>query len=169
MDDRIAVSGRRQKLPLSVCGADVDQVSIYVPSLASAIQAYKSIGIGDWFLDHVEAVDILSDERFEVHLAFNYQILPAEFELIQIVKGSTIQFPCPGEISNSKNISGLSHFGFHVEDIQKAVDEFTKSGYKLMSWVQTVSHTGTDKKYEYVFLDTRVEFGFVSKLIARRS
>lgn len=159
MDDRIEVSKKsRKNLPLCICGELVDQIALYVADIDLALIAYERTGIKIWFRDFVRAKDTITGVNFGVKLAFNYEILPVEFELIQIVEGKTVQIPDGG-------LGGLSHYGFHVYDMDKSVDKFESYGYRLMSSVLTLSHTGTVKRYRYVFFDTRKDYGFITKLI----
>jgi hypothetical protein len=100
--------------------------------------------------------------QFTVALAFNYTMFPCEFELIQVLQGRTVQIPS----YVSPEEPGLSHYGFHVDDLDKAINTFELCGYFLMTHVRTVEHQGCPYTYEYVFMDTR-QLGFISKLIYR--
>lgn len=152
----------RPVLPINIAGYNVDQVSLYVKDIEASIQAYKRLGYGEWGLDTVHALDLLKHESFAVRLAFNYQILSVEFELIQILEGATVQIPA-GNLA----ISGLSHFGFHVESIEEVTKQFNFLGFNTLSIIKTERHTGTSSFYNYNFIDTRV-LGFISKLIQKR-
>ena len=157
---------KRPSLNLAVAGYHVDQVSLYVPDLDETKDEYVLMGHDEWVVDTVDAEvvksNVFTDDVFKVKLAFNYTMYPCEFELIQVLEGYTVQIP-------AKVITpGLSHYGFHVEDLRSAMLTFKNCGYKLMSHVRTKHHSGCPYTYEYVFMDTR-RLGFISKLIWRSS
>jgi len=169
MDARNKVSGiGRLSLPMEICGENPDQLAFYVSDIEKAVAAYTGIGLSCWYRDRVCAVDLIRQQEFVVDLAFNYDFLPGiEFEIISIVEGETVQIPYAGGCGN-RDQTGLSHIGFHVEDISAASGRFEDSGFSLMSRVETISHSGTDRLYRYDFMDTREAFGFITKLIMRR-
>ena len=161
---------KRPSLNLAVAGYHVDQVSLYVPDLEATKDEYQLMGHGNWVVDTVDAMVVKSNmkpsandgHRFKVKLAFNYTMYPCEFELIQVLEGYTVQIPA------KVTTPGLSHYGFHVEDLKKAVDTFARCGYKLMTHVRTQHHSGCPYTSEYVFMNT-LKLGFISKLIWRAS
>lgn len=174
---------RRPSLGLAVAGYHVDQISLYVADINKTREEYSTLGHDKWVVDVVRAqvkgaavaqsstiedlltrmsLDIDGGYEFTVALAFNYTILPCEFELIQVLQGSTVQIP--------ENVlpdqPGLSHYGYHVDNIEEAIKAFERCGYHMMTHVRTLSHEGCPYTYEYAFIDTR-SLGFISKLIWR--
>lgn len=159
-------TNQRPSLNLQVCGYHVDQVSLYVPDVAASIKEYTLCGHPSWVVDEVMAFDTFDDDReFHVKLAFNYTIYPCEFELIQVVAGRTVQIPTIG-VYKTAGKEGLSHYGFHVDDFNKAIKAFERCNYPLMSKVETVQHSQCPYLYRYAFMDTR-KLGFIAKLIKR--
>jgi hypothetical protein len=161
---------RRPSLNLAVAGYYVDQVSLYVSDVEKACQEYGFLGHDKWVMDEVMAEVIDSavppaptnGHRFKVALAFNYTMYPCEFELIQVLAGHTVQIPAVV----TAETPGLSHYGYHVDDLVVAMEAFGKCGYPLMTHVRTKHHSGCPYIYEYAFMDTR-QLGFISKLIWR--
>jgi len=152
-------------IPLEICGYKIDQISLFVPSIRESISAYSRIGYSNWVIDEVHAFSIsgVSHQKnpFIVNLAFNYQIMPIEFELLEVAAGSTVQVP-------SSISTGLSHFGIHVDDMNKAKSKFEEEGgFKCMADIQTVHHSQCPYRFDYAFYDTRA-LGFITKLIKRR-
>lgn len=162
---------RRPSLNLVVAGYYVDQISLYVHDIDKTREEYAILGHDKWVTDIVLAqvkgvmaglVGIEEGDGFMVALAFNYTIYPCEFELIQVLQGHTVQIPQYVHPSRP----GLSHYGYHVDDIEKAKEAFERCGYQMMTHVRTLNHEGCPHTYEYAFMDTR-QLGFVSKLIWR--
>jgi len=155
----------RPSLNIKVAGYYVDQVSLYVQNIHNSIDAYSKLGHPNWIQDEVRAYEWLTNKEFIVSLAFNYTVMPCEFELLQIKAGSTVQIP---EVLcyNSEFDAGLSHFGFHVDDLDEAIEAFRKKSYLVLSDVETLNHSGCPDTYKYTFIDTSV-LGFISKLIIK--
>jgi len=153
--------GGRPTLPLEICGYKVDQVALFVPSVINSVQTYRDFGYKAWVMDDVRAHDRMTGNNFEVRLAFNYEMMPVEFELLELIEGITVQLP--GGIDQ-----GLSHYGFHVPDMGEAEQRFSDAGFKKVSDVETTWHSGCPYRYNYVFFDTQL-LGFFTKLIARIS
>jgi hypothetical protein len=162
------VPKQRPTLGLSLFGMDCDQLAFFVQDSAGAVEQYKSMGYKEWITDEVLAMIRLGNspkrfdrmETFKVRLNFNYQIMPCEFEILELLEGDTPQLP-------KGVMSGLSHLGFHVEDIPKAVVELEERGYELMAYIETLSHSSAPNRYCYAYVDTRT-LGFVTKLIKKR-
>lgn len=155
------IDQRRPTLPIEIAGYRVDQVSLFVKSIDRSLEAYRRIGHSKWFVDEVLAENTLNDQMFSVKLAFNYTVLPVEFELLEVTSGSTIQVPMNAP-------AGLSHFGFHVDDMDAAIKAFCSSSgtATLMAEIHTRCHSSAPSRYHYTFIDTR-KLGFISKLIAK--
>jgi hypothetical protein len=158
----------RKTLPFEFFSMKLDQIALYTESTEDAVKAYQEIGYDNWVIDKVEAVDRMTNWRFKVDLAFNYEIYPCEFELISVRMGSTVQIPAKSHIDLIQNFyCGMSHYGFHVDDLPEKTAELVASGFNLLADVETVGHAGTSNLYRYAFLDTS-KFGFISKLISRK-
>jgi len=156
----------RPSLGLNVAGYYVDQVSLYVENIQKSMTEYHKLGHKSWVYDEVSAHEKLSNKSFEVALAFNYTVMPCEFELLELKEGYTAQIP-DVNYHNATFDYGLSHFGFHVDDIDEAVKAFENAGgYTVMADVETVKHSGCPDRYNYVFMDTSI-LGFISKLIIK--
>jgi len=170
----------RPQLPLNLFGMHADQISIFTIDAEKTVNEYKKIGYDKWVIDNVLALswiphhypdgtfpsleEIKNNPRqvdtFEVKLCFNYDIMPVEFELISVERGSTIQI-------SEEEECGLSHIGFHVDDLQVAVENFANHKFGVMAYIETHEHSSCPHFYNYVFIDTR-KFGFITKLIKRR-
>jgi hypothetical protein len=171
----------RPCIPLEVCGYKVDQIALFTNNIDSSIEEYKKLGYDKWIVDEVYAkqqmrvgVERLNEKlaaasltnMFRVKLAFNYDILPGnvEFELLELLDGETAQLhPEWRELG-----AGLSHYGFHVDDMDDAITKFIQAGYQLMSTIETQQHSNAPNKYCYAYMDTR-SLGFVSKLIVKQN
>jgi len=134
----------------------IDQVAIYVGDRNKAVEDFsKTFSLNEWVEDEVES------DVFNYNLAFNYSLLEGgiEFELIENVEGTSyhneLEPPC------------ISHFGIHVDDLEKAIEYFKINGFEEMQTVTTQNHSGTDNRYKYTFIDTRGLLGCPLKLIKR--
>lgn len=154
---------RRPSMNIEIAGYRVDQVSLYVRSIKDSIEAYQKIGHGKWVTDIVTARETIAVKDFVVGLAFNYTLYPCEFELLQVIEGSTVQVP---PLSAGSYPFGLSHYGFHVDNLEFALEKFNSLDYETLSIVKTKDHSSCPDKYIYAFVDT-TDLGFISKLIIK--
>jgi hypothetical protein len=152
---------KRPSLPLHIGPYWADQIALHVDSVPETIHStQKAMGPDNqFFVDVVMAEDDLNQEEFTVMLAFNYTLWPVEFELLQLLDGSTYQL-------QGKNLHepGMSHIGFHVEDMNKAISYFEEIGYELQADVRTMWHSSHTRRYRYTYFNTQ-NLGFVTKLI----
>jgi len=127
-----------------------------------------------WVHDQVNAVHVYSNpdytlpavgSGFEVRLAFNYDLIEgSELELIQLISGHTVQFDTKHEHE------GLSHFGYHIRDgdrLRAEIEWWNTFKFSCAQVSATTSHTGTEKRYLYAFIDTRQQIGTYTKIISR--
>lgn len=148
----------------------IEQVAIAVPNRDETIAEYVKQGHLHWVKDTVTAkgrirypsaagsVTPWRDCGFTVNLGFNYSVIPdKEFELIECVEGKSIQFSGHSRV----HTPFMSHMAFHGK-VDKYLDDPT-----LVMDVKTVHHTGTPRRYRYVFLDQRYSLGCFIKVIER--
>jgi hypothetical protein len=147
----------------------IEQVAIAVPSRDEAIAEYVKQRHLHWVTDTVSAEGRIryptaagsarwSDCVFTVNLGFNYSVIPdKEFELIECIDGHSIQF-----VGHSRLFTPfMSHMAFHGK-VGKYLDD-----PRLVMDVKTVHHTGTPRRYRYIFLDHRYTLGCYIKVIER--
>lgn len=156
----------RKTLPFKILGYRFDQISVLVHDAFFGIEKYKSIGYDNWRKDKILAIqstkDAGSKKFLKIKIAFNYNIMPCEFQLISIHEGYLVHLP-----KNFQEIGfGLSHFGINVHDIDKVASDFESFGFPFIARIETVHHTNSSHCYNYYFMDTR-ELGFITKLIQR--
>lgn len=126
-----------------------------------------------WVRDTVTAVNVFlhpkytsrtPGDTFAVDLAFNYDLVPTrELELIRVVRGSTVQL-------ESHRDGDLSHLGYHIADGDDLLAEILRwmdAGFTCGQVSQTINHTGTPKRYQYAFINTRRSIGTWTKIISR--
>jgi hypothetical protein len=160
----------------------IDQIAFKVLSIdASILNDYQRMGIETpWVRDQVFAVNLYRNwsegsaiSAFEVKLAFNYSVIEGvEYELIELVRGRTCQFDSKAKSASPQGT--LSHLGYHVADyadnpasLMNALEFWKRKHFKILQVAQTVSHSGTDKRYRYAFVDTTWLFGAPVKIIQR--
>ena len=156
---------------------------------AHASELQKRCAAAPWIYDLVDAVHLFAAEprlgdSFQVELAFNYTLFPdKELELIQLKDGMTVQLPLQVDAGFAEptlmNTQVLSHFGYHLPDLDgeatqdqqmvTELQEWIRQGYKVRQLSQTVVHKGTRKRYRYAFADTRRLIGAWTKIIQRLS
>ena len=164
-----AFAGVLPVLPANICGYRPDQIAFFVPDALVAKRYWENQGHDKWIVDTVtaQAIDPNTNKvtEFKVQLCFNYNIMPCEFELISVLEGTTVQIPFGPLSTFSGHLkSGLSHIGFHVENIEQAIADF--SDFPVLSRIRTLHHSGCNHIYDYVFVNTQV-LGFITKLIRR--
>ena len=157
-----------------------DQVAMRTTSIDAQIEIYKQLGHPEWLRDTVDAVHIykstLADdlyrtlgESFKVGLAFNYSIIPGvEFELLEMLGGSTYQTVMPGR---------MSHFGYHTKTDQAESGQDSllleclqwQHGYgaRVIQISQTVLHKGTGRRYRYAYVQGGLTGDIPVKIIQR--
>jgi hypothetical protein len=161
----------RPTIPFTLHGLSADQIAFFVEDTEKTLEHYQQMGYAEWVVDEVEAYvrynkdsrrNIFAPiEKFKVRLCFNYEIMPCEFEILQLLEGGTPQL-----MSDAK--FGLSHLGFHVDDIPQAVSSLESKGYGLMAYIETMKHSTAPSRYVYAYVDTSV-LGFITKLINKRT
>lgn len=160
-------SSKRPSFLEPILGYYPDQIAFFTPNARKTAAHWEEMGVHDWIIDEVEAIDEYNRQNFEVVLCFNHSILPngLEFELISLLSGKTWQIP-----ENSEDQVGLSHIGIHVDDagmqLDDVVDEFLEEGFPLGALIRTIRHSCAPNFYRYAFVDTR-KLGFITKLIER--
>lgn len=146
----------------------IEQVAIATKNPGALKQALRLIGLTEWATDQV----VTDGEVFhravtgtKAELNFNYQLGPFEFELL------TYENDHDNWLGEHGQYTGLSHLGLHVPDIDTACAKLLAAGYRVAQEVRTISHTNPhikdSRRYRYMILDTREQFGFDLKLIQR--
>lgn len=148
----------------------IDQIALFVEDAEEHKKKLgKMFGADEWVEDKVQSDIILFNEDGNeelkcenvVKLKFNYELMKTgiEFELLEMDKGYSYH--------QHKQTPGISHFGCHVDGFEEAVEYFENLGCKKVQYARTRIHTGTDRKYQYIFMDTRHILGYYLKLINR--
>lgn len=151
---------------------EFEQIAVHVPDIDQAIDTYNKVfGLDPekWVRDTVKASNVagkLASTRFTAHLAFNYELYPGkEFELIQIADGVSGQ-----RYHVNKGEFGISHMGLHVDDCDAWLEQHPDlAEYGVLQDTRTLEHSGTDRRYRYLLLNTHRALGFIVKLIQRLS
>lgn len=148
----------------------IDQIALFVDDVDKKIEELEKVfGESPWVVDTVHSHIIIYDRYGKekvvcenvVNLRFNYELMKTgiEFELISMAEGFSyhqhISQPC------------ISHFGAHVDDFIEARNYFNALGYRNVQYARTMDHTGTNRRYQYIFVDTRPLLGYYLKLINR--
>lgn len=152
-----------------------EQIAFYTPDMEAAKKQYALLGCKYWTEDIVTAkgqVGQTKDVINVAHLAFNYD-LGTELELIRYEAGinwHNIERRVEGD--GNCVASFLSHMSYHVDDMAAEQSRLVKLGFRLIQYVQTISHTAQHLKenrrtYKYAIFDTRRALGFDIKLIER--
>lgn len=142
----------------------IDQVAIYSADPSKLVESLSAMGFDEWQVDSVHAKGHVHGVPVEnkADLYFNYQMGDFEFEVLHYTEGENWVERYP---------DGLSHFGSHVDDIEKAKEMMFELGYSIAQEVETISHTNPNiagkRRYKYVIFDTRETLGFDLKFIER--
>lgn len=165
----------RKCLPLTVAGFHCDQIALFTEDAEATVERYKKLGYKNWIIDEVEAACryFSNDEKevfdyalskiytFRVKLCFNYEIMPCEFEVLQLIQGLTPQISIGAKF-------GLSHLGFHVINMKEAISRYEALGYNLIAYIETLKHSSAPNRYCYAYIDTS-PLGYITKLIKKQT
>lgn len=163
--------GARPFINLLLAGHPCDQISFYVFDINKAVDEYIRLGHTGWVRDTVLSRDVVSGKEFVVDLAFNYTVMPVEFELLSPAFESAEMPPHLEYMFRASQqlqfTQGLSHLGFHTSNAENVAVELLNDGHQLLADVTTIKHSGCDHKYRYLFFDTADKYGFHAKFIQR--
>ncbi len=137
-----------------------DQIAIVTKNTEDVKVELAKLGAKNWVEDIVYSEGMIKGKRITntLKLNFNYELGPYEFEILEIVKGVSFQ--------NNLKKPGISHFGWHVEDVELKRKELEKEGYTNVGFMKTKTHSNAKNLYHYVFLENK-ELGIFLKLIQR--
>ena len=130
----------------------IDQIGIVVNDCEAVARRWEEmLGIGPWRVITNTRTD---DEGnpVEVKLAFAY-VGDLEFELIEVVKGSTLHSEWAKEHGE-----GLHHLGCFVDDVDEAAAKMVDQGIEVMG----------QRPGQWVYLDTRDPGGVIFEPQRRR-
>ena len=140
-----------------------DQMAIYTDDIDVELDKYQSAGYTTWVEDEVTALHRDTGKQFKARLAFNYDILPIEFELIQPLSDE------PNYLTDMQP-GALAHMGIHVVDalqIDEAMDALQLA--TKVQEVRTIRHANPEvgtRRYYYKIMKSRI-VPFNVKLIER--
>jgi len=150
-----------------VPGRMIEQIAVHTtnPDLLKKMLAEVFERDLTWSDDRVRAEGSVFGEPAinEAALSFNYQLGDFEFEILSYVEGDNWV--------EERSSPGVSHFGLHVEDMDKVKAKMSLMGFNIAQEVFTQSHTNPvirdTRRYWYVIYDTRDHLGFDVKFIQR--
>lgn len=124
-------------------------------------------GLSIWNEDEVVARGFVWGQGPVVNRAklyFNHE-MGIEYEILHYVDGDN------WHRFKRDHDTYFSHLGTHVDDIEKAVEHFSRH-YALAQRVETVAHANghlrsIKRRYHYAVFDSRMQLGFDLKLIQR--
>ena len=144
----------------------IEQIAIYPPDPAKAIELLTAMGATDWSHDIVTAQGkIRGVDGYNVGaLSFNYQLGNAtEFEVLNYKTGK-----------HWMQSHSVSHFGMHCTkgELEQWKKFFNLRGISIAQEVDTLSHTNPviagKRLYHYCIFDTRAILGVDIKFIVRK-
>lgn len=107
------------------------QIGVIVGDLDKAVEYYEALGIGPFRPSKGTPTDRKvygkpdPDIKNRAKVA---QIGPIEFELLQPISGKSVQ----RKFLETKG-EGISHLGFHVDDLDKEVAKLIRKGFQVIS------------------------------------
>lgn len=147
----------------------IDQITLFVEDAEKKKKELnKTFGANEWVEDdavhsHITFFDAEGNERVTcenvVKSKLNHELMGGGigFELLEMTEGFSYH--------QHRQAPGILHFAAHVDDLDEAIEYFEGLGYNKVQYARTMSHEGTDRKYQYIFMDTRPLLGFYLKLI----
>ena len=151
--------------PLNFLDNGVTQVAIVVKNLDRTVEKYwETFGIGPWHF-YTYKRPLLGMSRYygkdvdnSLRIALSY-FGPTRIELIEVDVGPSLQ-----EDFIRDHGYGVQHLGLLVEDMDAALEEARKKGFRV---IQEGSGFGPDGDGHYAYLDTADDFGITYELIER--
>jgi catechol 2,3-dioxygenase-like lactoylglutathione lyase family enzyme len=143
----------------------IAQVAFVVRDLEKTVENYwKIFGIGPWhfYTYGKPLVKKMSykgkSADYSMRIALSY-IGDLRIELIEMMKGNTIYAD-----SVKEHGFGFHHFGILVDDMDDAIAQAEKAGYRI---IQDGSGFGRDGDGHYAYIDTEEDVGVTLELIQR--
>ncbi len=150
---------------------EIDQIAIVSQNpgeTKALLDAVFGTTPDDWQADIATATGMANGRvvRNTASLSFNYKLIKGgvEFEVLCYGAGNNW-------LQDAKRVSGHSHFGVHVENLDAVRTKLLALGYQIAQEVRTTSHTNAaiagKRTYKYCIFATHDILGFDLKLIER--
>lgn len=141
----------------------IDQVAVVVRDLDASMERYvNEFGIGPWSVytfspDWIQGMTFRGREQGYVMKLALAQVGDMMYELIEPVQG-----PNSYEEFLNEHGEGLHHLGYFVDDIDTAIDQMEKAGYKLL---QSGRNFGANNDGGYAYFETEGALGHIIEAI----
>lgn len=141
----------------------IDQVAVVVRDLDASMERYvNEFGIGPWSVytfspDWIQGMTFRGNEQDYVMKLAITMVGNVMYELIEPVQG-----PNSYEEFLNEHGEGLHHLGYFVDDIDTAIQQMEKAGYKLL---QSGRSFGTNNDGAYAYFETENALGHIVEAI----
>ncbi len=141
----------------------IDQVAVVVRDLNASMERYvNEFGIGPWSVytfspDWIEGMTFRGNEQDYIMKLAITMVGNVMYELIEPVQG-----PNSYEEFLNEHGEGLHHLGYFVDDIDTAIQQMEKAGYKLL---QSGRSFGTNNDGAYAYFETESALGHIVEAI----
>jgi len=142
---------------------EVGQLGYVVSDVDQAIVRYKeAFGVGPWMLLDARPEPCIEGGRevrplLRIALAYAGSV---QVEFIQVIEGESFHLKHVG-----KSEGEVHHLGFMVQDIDKRLDAYRKSGIEVLQR-GTIREAGV--RVDYAYLDTVGQAGIIIELLRWR-
>lgn len=151
----------------------IEQVALYPPDPAKAIELLTALGLDEWAQDLVAARGKVRglEKQNEAVLNFNYQASPAKPLELEVLKYAASNDDQDNWMYGKP--ASVSHLGMHcsASSLAEWRGLFSGLGITVAQEVFTYSHTNPviagKRIYNYVIFDTRATLGVDLKFIVR--
>jgi len=141
----------------------VGQVAIVVKNLDETVKRYYEVfGVKPWHFYTYEKPFVKEmtyygkPANYSMRIALSY-FGPSRIELIEVKRGPSVY-----QDFIDKHGYGVQHLGFRVENMEDALQQAAKAGFRM---IQDGAGFGPDGDGCYAYLNTEAEFGFLIELI----
>ncbi len=150
-----AASGTAPDVAGFVC---VDHVAIAVPTgeLEAQVNAFKLLGFTEVHREEVLGGDQVREVLLRIGRGPN---------LIQIVEPITADSPVQKLIDRNGGRGGLAHIAFRVSDIQRAFDDMTAKGFRIIDKAPRKGSRGTTVFFVHPKSRDDAPFGFLVEVV----
>lgn len=141
----------------------IDQVAVVVRDLDASMERYvNQFGIGPWSVytfspDWVQQMTFRGQEQGYVMKLALAQVGDMMYDLIEPVQGPNTY----EEFLNERG-EGLHHLGYFVDDIDVAIEQMERAGYKVL---QSGRSMGTNNDGGYAYFETENALGHIVEAI----
>ncbi|WP_192987892.1 VOC family protein [Carnobacterium mobile] len=148
----------------------IDHIGVTVPDIEQATLFFQKAFAAEVIYDNLAAADEpKSGQQVEQSLGLKPGTTEMRIRMLAVGNSANIELFQFGNVSQRQPVIasdyGLQHVAFYVDDIQKAVEQFTQSGGKLLSKSNKLS-SAAESGFGNQFVYGRAPWGMLVEMIS---